>query len=257
MRQRQTTKTNLVEHGLDRGGIVRLPVARRALRPDADELVGRVVLVLRVAPPENPALRVEQARVLVDAGDPGLDEAPGGVRARVHVALRPRVDDDGVACFAGEEHGPVGDADGGGDVVQEDVVQDERAVEAAAAREGVLDENGRVGHDGVDDRLAAGALDSTLLWHLQRNIDLSFLAQELINIDARSSQAWIAVGNCFSLQKDRSQAMTCFRRAAQLDTTCAYAYTLSGHESLDDDLEKAINYYQSALRVDARHYNAW
>ena len=158
MRQRYTTKTNLVEHGLDRGSVVRLAVARRALRPDADELVGRVVLVLRVPPPENPALRVEQARVLVDAGDPGLDEAPRGVRARVHVALRPRVDDDGVAGFAGEEHGPVGDADGGGDVVQEDVVQDERAVEAATAREGVLDEDGRVGHDGVDDRFAAGAL---------------------------------------------------------------------------------------------------
>ena len=98
---------------------------------------------------------------------------------------------------------------------------------------------------------------STLLWHLQRNVDLSFLAQELINIDPRSSQAWIAVGNCFSLQKDRSQAMTCFRRATQLDSTCAYAYTLSGHESMDDDLEKAINFFQCALRVDPRHYNAW
>ncbi|KAL4251628.1 Tetratricopeptide-like helical domain superfamily protein [Abortiporus biennis] len=98
---------------------------------------------------------------------------------------------------------------------------------------------------------------STLLWHQQQSIDLSFLAQELVSIDPRSSQAWIAVGNCFSLQKERAQALTCFRRALQLDSACAYAYTLSGHESIDEDLEKAIGFFQSALRADPRHYNAW
>ncbi|KAG6845175.1 hypothetical protein H0H87_012732 [Tephrocybe sp. NHM501043] len=98
---------------------------------------------------------------------------------------------------------------------------------------------------------------STLLWHLQRNIELSFLAQELLNISPQSPQAWIAVGNLFSLQKERSQALTCFRRATQMDPTCAYAYTLSGHESIDEDLDKAINFFQSALRADSRHYNAW
>lgn len=98
---------------------------------------------------------------------------------------------------------------------------------------------------------------STTLWHLQNHVQLSFLAQELMSIDAHSPQAWIAAGNCFSLQKERSQALTCFRRAAHLDPSCAYAYTLSGHESLDEDLEKAIKFFQSAIRADLRHYNAW
>ncbi|KAF8638861.1 hypothetical protein AX17_001917 [Amanita inopinata Kibby_2008] len=98
---------------------------------------------------------------------------------------------------------------------------------------------------------------STLLWHLQQNVELSFLAQELLNINPRSSQAWIAVGNLFSLQKERSQALTCFHRAAQLDPSCAYAYTLSGHESIDEDLDRAVTFFQSALRVDPQHYNAW
>ncbi|ESK96921.1 20s cyclosome subunit (nuc2 cdc27) [Moniliophthora roreri MCA 2997] len=98
---------------------------------------------------------------------------------------------------------------------------------------------------------------STLLWHLQRPVQLSFLAQELISIDPRSAQAWIAVGNLFSLQKERPQALTCFRRAFQMDPACAYAFTLSGHESIDEDPDKAINFFQSALRVDPRHYNAW
>ncbi|KAF9069684.1 hypothetical protein BDP27DRAFT_1222171 [Rhodocollybia butyracea] len=98
---------------------------------------------------------------------------------------------------------------------------------------------------------------STLLWHLQRPVELSFLAQELLNIDPRSPQAWIAIGNLFSLQKERAQALTCFRRATQMDPSCAYAYTLSGHETIDEDLDKAVAFFQSALRVDSRHYNAW
>lgn len=98
---------------------------------------------------------------------------------------------------------------------------------------------------------------STLLWHLQRNVELSFLAQELLSINPQSPQAWIAVGNLFSLQSERPQALTCFRRAAQIDPACAYAYTLSGHESIDEDLDKAVNFFQTALCADARHYNAW
>lgn len=100
-------------------------------------------------------------------------------------------------------------------------------------------------------------LYSTTLWHLQRNAKLSFLAQELLSIDSKSPQAWIAVGNCFSLQKERSQALTCFRRAVHLDPSCAYAYALSGHELTDEDLEKAISFFQSSLRIDQRSYNAW
>jgi len=42
-----------------------------------------------------------------------------------------------------------------------------------------------------------------------------------------------------------------------ISSRCAYAYTLSGHESIDEDLDKAINFFQTALRADPRHYNAW
>ncbi|KAH7107399.1 hypothetical protein BKA62DRAFT_683235 [Auriculariales sp. MPI-PUGE-AT-0066] len=98
---------------------------------------------------------------------------------------------------------------------------------------------------------------STLLFYLQRNVQLSFLSQELLAIDSHAPQAWIAAGNCFSLQKERNQALTCFRRASQLDSRCAYAFTLSGHESMDEDIDKAIAFFQTALRADPRHYNAW
>ncbi|OAX35569.1 TPR-like protein [Rhizopogon vinicolor AM-OR11-026] len=106
-------------------------------------------------------------------------------------------------------------------------------------------------------RLGDMEVYSTLLWHLQQNVQLSYLAQELMNINPQSPQAWIAVGNLFSLQKERSQALACFRRAAEIDPSCAYAYTLSGHESIDEDLDKAIGFFETALRADPRHYNAW
>jgi anaphase-promoting complex subunit 3 len=98
---------------------------------------------------------------------------------------------------------------------------------------------------------------STLLWHTEKHVELSFLAQELLSIEPRSPQAWIAVGNCFSLQKDKKQALTCFSRATQLDPSCAYAYTLSGHELVDNGIDQAVNFFQSAVRADPRHYNAW
>ncbi|EUC62141.1 anaphase-promoting complex subunit 3 [Rhizoctonia solani AG-3 Rhs1AP] len=99
---------------------------------------------------------------------------------------------------------------------------------------------------------------STLLWHLRNDVELSFLAQELLALDQRSPQAWIAVGNAFSLQKEHEQALTAFKRAVALDPHCAYAHTLIGHESVSmEEFEKAASSFQSALRVDKRHYNAW
>ena len=66
------------------------------------------------------------------------------------------------------------------------------------------------------------------------------------------------VGNCFSLQKEHDTALKFFQRAIQLQPDFAYAYTLSGHEySANDDFEKAMACYRSAIRLDERHYNAW
>lgn len=99
---------------------------------------------------------------------------------------------------------------------------------------------------------------STLLWHLTDLPALSHLSQSLISISRSSPQAWIAVGNCFSLQKDHDEAMRCFRRATQVDEGCAYAWTLCGYEAVEmEEYERAMAFYRTAIRTDARHYNAW
>ena len=99
---------------------------------------------------------------------------------------------------------------------------------------------------------------STALWHLQEEVELSVLAQELTRVDKTSPQAWCAAGNCFSIQKEHENAIKFFQRAVQVDPSFAYAYTLLGHEYVSiEELDKALSCYRSAVRVDPRHYNAW
>jgi anaphase-promoting complex subunit 3 len=99
---------------------------------------------------------------------------------------------------------------------------------------------------------------STTLWHLRRETDLSFLAQELTDIDKNAPETLCAIGNCFSLQKEHEMALKYFQRAVTVDPEYVYAYTLSGHEHIAvDQWDAALDCFRRALRLDPRHYNAW
>ena len=107
-------------------------------------------------------------------------------------------------------------------------------------------------------RLEDTEVYSTTLWHLKNEIDLAFLAHEIVEIDRNSPQAWCAVGNSFSLQRDHDQALKCFKRATQLNPKFAYAYTLQGHEYVaNEEYDKALTAYRSSISAEKRHYNAW
>jgi len=55
---------------------------------------------------------------------------------------------------------------------------------------------------------------STILWHLRKEVNLSHLAQQLIDADKLSPQAWCALGNCFSLHKEHPTAIKFFQRVS-------------------------------------------
>lgn len=99
---------------------------------------------------------------------------------------------------------------------------------------------------------------STLLWHLHKEVELSFLAHELYEIDPNSEISWICIGNLFSFKKEPEEAIKCFNKAIKSNPKCAYAYTLQGHEYLATDaFENALNSFRHAILLDKRHYNAF
>lgn len=99
---------------------------------------------------------------------------------------------------------------------------------------------------------------STVLWHLKNEVELAYLSHELVEADRLSPEAWCAIGNSFSLQREHDQAIKCFRRATQLDPQFAYAFTLQGHEHVaNEEFDKALLAYRHAIAADKRHYNGW
>ena len=99
---------------------------------------------------------------------------------------------------------------------------------------------------------------STTLWHLQKDVELSALSEELSDSWYLSPQAWIAKGNCLSLNKEHEDAIKFFRRATQVAPRFVYAYTLLGHEYLcTEDLSSARKSFRTAATINPRHYNAF
>lgn len=98
---------------------------------------------------------------------------------------------------------------------------------------------------------------STLLWHLHRKVELTYLANELHDIDSELAITWCVLGNLFSLVREPDEAIRCFNRSIAIDPGFTYAHTLKGHEYFsNDNYERALDCFRVSLLADARHYNA-
>lgn len=98
---------------------------------------------------------------------------------------------------------------------------------------------------------------STLLWHLQKKVELTYLANELHDLDSNSPITWCTIGNLFSLNREPDEAIKCFNKSIKLDEDFTYAYTLKGHEYFsNDNYEMALENFRLSLLIDPRHYNA-
>lgn len=99
---------------------------------------------------------------------------------------------------------------------------------------------------------------SSCLWQLKKQKELCDLAFGVIEFNQFAPEAWIALGNCYSLQRDHDSALNFFNRAIQLDPRFGYAHCLKGHEYIYcDQLVKAKNCYEMALKIDQNHFHAW
>uniref|UniRef100_T1H2T7 Cell division cycle protein 27 homolog n=1 Tax=Megaselia scalaris TaxID=36166 RepID=T1H2T7_MEGSC len=113
-------------------------------------------------------------------------------------------------------------------------------------------------HEQDPKRLEHMEIFSSCLWHLQKETEISCLAQDLIAQDKTSPVTWCVAGNCFSLHREHDTAIKFFKRAVQVDPEFVYSYTLLGHELvLTEELDKAMSSFRTAMMKNSRHYNAW
>lgn len=97
----------------------------------------------------------------------------------------------------------------------------------------------------------------TLLWHLNKKVELTYLANELHDLQPNAAITWCVIGNLFSLIHEPNESIKCFNRAIKLDKKFTYAYTLKGHEYFsNDNYEMALENFRISLLLDPRHYNA-
>ena len=69
-------------------------------------------------------------------------------------------------------------------------------------------------HRAEPHRMEGLDLYSTTLWHLKKDVELSYVAQQATDFDKLSCESWCAAGNCFSLQKEHVVALTFFQRVS-------------------------------------------
>lgn len=101
-------------------------------------------------------------------------------------------------------------------------------------------------------------LYASALWHLQRETDLSTLADRLQSSDKLRPQALCAMASVLNLYKDHQTAIQLLQRSIQVEPSFPYAHTLLGYEyCMMKDYDKALASMQSAVAIDPRHYSAW
>ena len=98
---------------------------------------------------------------------------------------------------------------------------------------------------------------TTTLWHLQKDVGLSALSEELSDSCNLYPQALIAKGDCLSLNKQHEGAIKFFHRAVQVAPRFVFVYTLLGHEYLCiEDLSYVKKSFWTTAIIKPRDYNA-
>jgi len=99
---------------------------------------------------------------------------------------------------------------------------------------------------------------SNILYVKERKAELSFLAHSVCGIDKYRPETCCVVGNYYSLKGRHERAIVYFQRALKLDNRYLSAWTLMGHEFVElRNTAAAVQCYRKAVDVSARDYRAW
>lgn len=99
---------------------------------------------------------------------------------------------------------------------------------------------------------------SNILYVKECKADLSHLAQTLVRTDKFKPETCCTVGNYYALKGQHEKAVQYFERALKLDRSFLSAWTLMGHEYMElKNTPAAIEAYRKAVDINPRDYRAW
>jgi len=107
-------------------------------------------------------------------------------------------------------------------------------------------------------RLEQMDIYSNILYVQESKPELSHLAHSAVRIDKYRPETCCVVGNYYSLKGQHEKAVQYFQRALKLDREYLSAWTLMGHEFVEmKNTAAAIEAYRRAVDINPRDYRAW
>jgi len=108
------------------------------------------------------------------------------------------------------------------------------------------------------DRLDQMDVYSNILYVKEDRVTLSALAHRAVRVDKYRPETCCIVGNYYSLRGRHERAVTYFQRALKLDPSYLSAWTLMGHEYVEmKNTAAAVEAYRRAVDINPRDYRAW
>jgi anaphase-promoting complex subunit 8 len=99
---------------------------------------------------------------------------------------------------------------------------------------------------------------SNILYVKEENVPLTVLARRLADEDPYRPETCCVIGNYYSFRGQHDKAVMYFQRALKLDPNFLAAWTLMGHEFVElKNPPAAIEAYRKAVAINPGDYRAW
>lgn len=99
---------------------------------------------------------------------------------------------------------------------------------------------------------------SNLLFVKEQKSEMATLAHKALAISKYRPETCCVIGNYYSIRSDHQKAIMYFQRALKLNPRYLAAWTLMGHEFMElKNTNAAIQSYRKAVEVNKRDYRAW
>lgn len=99
---------------------------------------------------------------------------------------------------------------------------------------------------------------SNVLFIKDMRVEMAQLAHKVVEINKYRPESCCVIGNYFSIRSEHQKAILYFQRALKLNPKYLFAWTLMGHEFMETkNTNGAIQSYRKAIEVHRRDFRAW